>query len=216
MRGLLAALSLMAIRGDWTVGDTGVDHMYNDIINFQMKTNTTLECYNACADQDGCAGWVVVPTGNCGSVATCFLKSLMGNLTLNPCRISGVMPSALLPSAYTPVRVGQVQPEGWLSTELNIQANGLSGYLFYFWPDIQSSVWLGGDQDGGLHERGPYFLNVCKSASLRRRQLHLMELPAASSCLCYSVKIPESEAICLCFNLCRESCHWRSKPRMPI
>lgn len=70
-----------------------------------------------------------------------------------------MQPSAILPKAYSSLPVGSVQPDGWLTTQLDLQANGLAGYLFYFWQDIQDSIWLGGDGDGGLHERGPYFLN---------------------------------------------------------
>lgn len=43
--------------------------------------------------------------------------------------------------------------------QLNIQAEGLSGHLSLFWPDISESVWVGGNGDGGLHERAPYWLN---------------------------------------------------------
>lgn len=48
-------------------------------------------------------------------------------------------------------------------------ASGLSGHLGLFWPDINESVWIGGAHDGtgGLHERGPYWLNgVVPLASL--------------------------------------------------
>ncbi len=48
---------------------------------------------------------------------------------------------------------------GWLKQQLNIQANGLSGHLHLFWADIENSSWHGGNADGGLHERFPYWLN---------------------------------------------------------
>jgi hypothetical protein len=144
---------------DWTTGDVGVDHMYNDLDSFSMTTNTTVECYNACQSADSCVAWVVAPSGACGTVATCWLKTAVGNMTFNPCRISGVLASAVLPAAFNTLPVGSIHPQGWMQDELSIQANGLSGYLFYFWPDIQNSTWIGGDADGGLHERGPYWLN---------------------------------------------------------
>lgn len=28
-----------------------------------------------------------------------------------------------------------------------------------FWNDISNSIWIGGNGDGGLHERAPYWLN---------------------------------------------------------
>ena len=42
---------------------------------------------------------------------------------------------------------------------LQLQSDGLTGHLAYFWADIQHSVWIGGNADGGLHERAPYWLN---------------------------------------------------------
>lgn len=48
---------------------------------------------------------------------------------------------------------------GWLKEQLAIQANGLSGYLPFFWPDVMNSSWMGGSADTGLHERTPYWLN---------------------------------------------------------
>lgn len=65
----------------------------------------------------------------------------------------------LLNETYSTPLVGQVQPQGWLQDELNIQAESLSGHLSLFWADIQDSIWIGGTADGGLHERGPYWLN---------------------------------------------------------
>src|SRR5262245_57692953 len=41
--------------------------------------------------------------------------------------------------------LGSVQPRGWLRQQLRIQADGLSGHLDEFWPDVGSnSGWLGG------------------------------------------------------------------------
>ena len=48
---------------------------------------------------------------------------------------------------------------GWLLRQLETQADGLSGALPHFWSDIQSSSWVGGQSDSGLHERTPYWLN---------------------------------------------------------
>ena len=60
---------------------------------------------------------------------------------------------------YQPLKVGSVTPQGWLKKQLQLQAQGLAGYLPLFWADIQSSSWIGGNADGGLHERTPYWLN---------------------------------------------------------
>ena len=49
-------------------------------------------------------------------------------------------------------------PKGWLLDQLRIQAQGLSGHLDEFWPDLgPNSSWLGGTGEGW--ERGPYFLD---------------------------------------------------------
>ena len=61
--------------------------------------------------------------------------------------------------SYDIFPVGSLVPQGWLKKELTIQANGLSGHLSLFWPDIANSTWIGGPDDGGLHERAPYWLN---------------------------------------------------------
>ena len=56
-----------------------------------------------------------------------------------------------------PLPLGSIQPRGWLKNQLRIQANGLSGHLDEFWPDIQKSAWFGGDADAW--ERAPYWLD---------------------------------------------------------
>jgi uncharacterized protein len=62
----------------------------------------------------------------------------------------------LAPSALIPLSLGAVRPAGWLLRQLRIQANGMSGHLDEFWPDVgPNSAWLGGD--GENWERGPYF-----------------------------------------------------------
>eukprot|EP00036_Acanthoecidae_sp_10tr_P008718 CAMPEP_0182927302 /NCGR_PEP_ID=MMETSP0105_2-20130417/13716_1 /TAXON_ID=81532 ORGANISM="Acanthoeca-like sp., Strain 10tr" /NCGR_SAMPLE_ID=MMETSP0105_2 /ASSEMBLY_ACC=CAM_ASM_000205 /LENGTH=698 /DNA_ID=CAMNT_0025065247 /DNA_START=1 /DNA_END=2095 /DNA_ORIENTATION=+ len=68
-------------------------------------------------------------------------------------------PAAIRPRAFTPLKVGAVTPKGWLLKQLQLQADGLSGHLSMFWNDIQNSIWIGGNGDGGLHERAPYWLN---------------------------------------------------------
>ena len=51
-----------------------------------------------------------------------------------------------------------IRPRGWLRRQLEIQAQGLSGHLDEFWPDLgPNSGWLGGT--GESWERGPYFLD---------------------------------------------------------
>jgi hypothetical protein len=64
----------------------------------------------------------------------------------------------LEPTPFYPLPLTSVQPRGWLERQLRIQADGLSGHLDEFWPDVgPNSGWLGGN--GESWERGPYFLD---------------------------------------------------------
>ena len=56
-----------------------------------------------------------------------------------------------------PLSLGSIRPKGWLLNQLRIQADGLSGHLDEFWPDIKDSAWFGGDAD--KWERTPYWLD---------------------------------------------------------
>ena len=53
--------------------------------------------------------------------------------------------------------LGAVKPEGWLKKQLETAANGLSGRLYEFWPDVKDSAWRGRGGDGW--ERAPYYLD---------------------------------------------------------
>jgi hypothetical protein len=66
--------------------------------------------------------------------------------------------SPLQPNAFNPLPLTSVMPKGWLLDQLRIQADGLSGHIDEFWPDLGgNSGWLGGD--GESWERGPYYLD---------------------------------------------------------
>ncbi len=56
-----------------------------------------------------------------------------------------------------PLRLGEVRPTGWLREQLKTQAEGLSGHLDLFWPDVRDSRWTGGSAEGW--ERLPYWLD---------------------------------------------------------
>ncbi len=64
---------------------------------------------------------------------------------------------ALQPLAMRPLPLGSVKAEGWLKRQLRIQADGLSGHLDEFWPDVKESGWFGGGAEGW--ERAPYWLD---------------------------------------------------------
>jgi DUF1680 family protein len=63
----------------------------------------------------------------------------------------------LAPAAFRPLPLGSIQPEGWLRRELQLQAEGLTGHLDEFWPDVAESQWFGGKAEGW--ERAPYWLD---------------------------------------------------------
>lgn len=69
----------------------------------------------------------------------------------------GSRSSGLARRRFDPLPVGAIRPRGWLHAQLRIQAEGLSGHLDEFWPDIARSGWIGGDAEGW--ERGPYWLD---------------------------------------------------------
>lgn len=66
-------------------------------------------------------------------------------------------PKPLLRDAYIKLPLGAVKPIGWLKSQLEAQAAGLTGNIDDFWPDLVRSSWHGGD--GEAWERGPYFLD---------------------------------------------------------
>ncbi len=65
--------------------------------------------------------------------------------------------SALAEPAFRPLPLGSIRPEGWLQRQLRLQADGLSGHLDEFWPDVGQSQWFGGKAEGW--ERAPYWLD---------------------------------------------------------
>jgi hypothetical protein len=65
--------------------------------------------------------------------------------------------SSLAAPAYRPLPLGSIRPSGWLQRQLRIQADGLSGHLDRFWPDVAQSQWFGGTAEGW--ERAPYWLD---------------------------------------------------------
>ncbi|HQH23948.1 MAG TPA: glycoside hydrolase family 127 protein [Bacteroidales bacterium] len=66
-------------------------------------------------------------------------------------------PPPLLQNAFIRLPLGSIRPEGWLRDQLQAQADGLTGNLDDFWPDLVNSAWHGGN--GESWERGPYYLD---------------------------------------------------------
>lgn len=62
----------------------------------------------------------------------------------------------LHPAAFLALPTGAVRPRGWLRDQLLVQANGITGRLDEYWPDVgRASAWLGGPGDDW--ERAPYY-----------------------------------------------------------
>ena len=68
-----------------------------------------------------------------------------------------IIPVTLVPNTLDPLPLVAIRPAGWLLDTLRTQADGMSGHLDEFWPDIARSGWIGGDREGW--ERGPYWLD---------------------------------------------------------
>jgi len=66
-------------------------------------------------------------------------------------------PEPLHKNAYIKLPLGTVLPQGWLKSQLEAQAAGLTGNIDDFWPDLVNSAWRGGE--GEAWERGPYYLD---------------------------------------------------------
>lgn len=87
---------------------------------------------------------------------------------------------SLRPLAMQPLPLGSIRPAGWLKGQLRLQADGLSGHLDQFWPDIKDSAWFGGDADAW--ERAPYWLDgvvplafLLNDADLKARVMEYMD-----------------------------------------
>lgn len=108
--------------------------------------------------------------------------------TQNSTRMDPYRPNRppLQAGAFRLLPLGAIRPGGWLKDQLWIQANGLSGHLEEFWPDLgPDNMWLGGRTEGW--ERGPYYLDglvplayVLDDAGLKARAQRWIEAIIAS------------------------------------
>lgn len=74
--------------------------------------------------------------------------------------IAALPATVLQPRAFEPVLLKDLTPHSWMLSQLRIQANGLSGILDQFWPQVSESVWIGHRyQQFAGGERATYWLN---------------------------------------------------------
>ena len=78
---------------------------------------------------------------------------------------------------------------GWLLNQLKTQATGLSGHLSLFWPDVNQSVWIGGQHDPGLNERTPYWLNGFVPLAYQLQDKSLLDQVLYGSCIRYCMVV---------------------------
>ncbi|HNS21302.1 MAG TPA: glycoside hydrolase family 127 protein [Sedimentisphaerales bacterium] len=93
--------------------------------------------------------------GLAGGAAAMVAAPLAAQETSNKPRKK--IPAGLAEPAFRPLPLGAIRPEGWLARQLRLQADGLSGHLDEFWPDVGESQWFGGKAEGW--ERAPYWLD---------------------------------------------------------
>ncbi len=95
-----------------------------------------------------------------------FLASVAAGVAAGTATLGAASPIAeqstrpatgLAAPAFTPLPLGAIRPAGWLLRQLRIQADGLTGHLDEFWPDVGQSQWFGGKAEGW--ERAPYWLD---------------------------------------------------------
>lgn len=150
----------LAAAPDWGVGAAGVGRAGYDLNGspVALSSPAPAPCAALCAATRGCVTWAIATCGD-GPVYNCSLKFGAPNATLDPCSTSGFAPRALARRAHTPLALGATAPAGWLRAQLQLEADGLTGHLPYFYPDVQNSSWIGGSLPKQTTERFPYWFN---------------------------------------------------------
>jgi uncharacterized protein len=98
-----------------------------------------------------------IATGAAAIAASPLAKAGSASQSVPSKSRGGKSPSGLAELAFRPLPLGSVRPAGWLQRQLRLQADGLSGHLDDFWPDVGQSQWFGGKAEGW--ERAPYWLD---------------------------------------------------------
>ena len=154
---LALALLARARAADWTAGAPGVGRAGFDLNGspVALPSAAAAPCGALCAATRGCVVWAIDACGG-GPTYNCSLKFGAPNATLDACATSGFAPRALAPRAHAPLALGATAPAGWLRAQLQLEADGLTGHLSDFYPDVQNSSWVGGTLPRQTAERFSY------------------------------------------------------------
>ncbi|MDO8540502.1 MAG: glycoside hydrolase family 127 protein [Opitutaceae bacterium] len=88
---------------------------------------------------------------------TCWLGGVMSIAA--PAELYPFNRAPLAPKPYAELPLGAIAPRGWLEDELKRMAEGMTGHLDAWYPEVAGprNAWLGGD--GDTWERGPYWID---------------------------------------------------------
>ena len=100
-----------------------------------------------------------LPTAHGRGILGCFLQDER-HCVGSHSHVDHELPRALHASEFSRVPLRSVACSGWLSRQLLLQANGMSGwYQALFYPPVNQSMWVGGSLHYGLHYMVTYWLN---------------------------------------------------------
>lgn len=85
------------------------------------------------------------------------VTAISAGCLISPAAAQVMKTDRLAEPEFRPLPLGAIVPQGWLERQLRLQAEGLSGHLDEFWPDVAGSKWFGGTAEGW--ERAPYWLD---------------------------------------------------------
>ncbi len=95
--------------------------------------------------------------GSLAAGTTASASASFSERTSRSLRAAHVAAGRLAEPAFRALPLGSIRPSGWLLRQLRTQADGLTGHLDEFWPDVAQSKWFGGQAEGW--ERAPYWLD---------------------------------------------------------
>ena len=167
-----AASTGLAAAAPWPLGQPGVtrtaeraNNLPNSPVGMPDGSPASVSaCYAQCAAAAGCAAWSMStcppPPNSTAPPFACTLQWAAGPAALDAanCSVSGLVETELMGAAHLALPTGSVRPTGWLGRQLQLEADGLTGHLAEFYPDVANSSWIGGADDGSPQERAPYWL----------------------------------------------------------